>query len=114
MLNSVSVASGAKEGVASVIVMCGGNRNDNMPEMPTDHILDLLLREKTKIDAAIAALQGTSRGGRPRKNVMPATDTTPTPNHARKRRRWTEAMREAARQRSKAMWIKRRKAAKKG
>jgi hypothetical protein len=47
---------------------------------------------------------------------MPAIDVAPAANHARKRPRWTAAQKKAASERSKAMWVaKRRKtAAKKG
>jgi hypothetical protein len=82
--------------------------------MPTD-ILSLLIEERTKIDRAIAALQGTSRSATPRSTETPPVETAPTTNHTRKRRRWTPAMRRAAAARSKAMWAKKRKAeAKKG
>jgi hypothetical protein len=83
--------------------------------MQTDHILGLLISERDKLSRAIEALQGTSRGGRPRKDTTPVTDPTPTPNHAPKRRVWTQAMRLAAKRRAKAVWAKKRKAeAKKG
>ena len=82
--------------------------------MPTDQILDLLISERDKLNRAIAALQGTSRDGTPRRNVRHTTSAAPTLKHTRKRR-WTAAMREAARERAKAVWVRRRKqAAKKG
>jgi len=82
--------------------------------MPTDHILSLLISERDKLTRAIDALQGTPRpGGRPRKSAMAATEAAPTPNHKPKRRRWTVAMKLAAAERAKAVWAKKRKAAKK-
>jgi hypothetical protein len=83
--------------------------------MPVDQILSLLIAEREKITRAIDALQGTPRrGGRPRKNVTtPTIDAAPATNHNRKRR-WTLAMKRAARDRAKAVWAKKRKAAKKG
>ena len=77
--------------------------------MPTDQILSMLIAERDKLNRAIDVLRGTPR---------PATErsTTVSANNTRKRKgkRWTAAMREAARERSKTMWAKRRKAAKKG
>jgi hypothetical protein len=83
--------------------------------MPTDHILTLLISERDKLNRAIEALGGTSRGGgRPRKSVPPTLDLTPAPHHTRKLR-WTGAMKRAAAARAKAVWVRRRKqAAKKG
>ena len=85
--------------------------------MTTDEILRFLISEQDKLTRAIQALQGTgtsSRGGRPRKNAITATDATPTPNHTPKRRVWTPAMRLAAKRRAKAVWVRRRKASAKG
>jgi len=79
--------------------------------MPVDHILSLLIKERDKLTRAIEVLQGTSHDGRPRKDAAPATDASPTPNHARKRPRWTAAKRRAAAERAKAVWVRRRKAA---
>jgi|HubBroStandDraft_6_1064221.scaffolds.fasta_scaffold370350_2 hypothetical protein len=85
-----------------------------MLQMPTDHILSLLISERDKLNRAIEVLQGTSGGGRPRKNATPATAAAPAANHAPKRV-WTDAMRQAAKRRAKAVWAKKRKAeAKKG
>jgi hypothetical protein len=81
--------------------------------MAVDEILTLLISERDKLTRAIEVLQGTSRGGRPRKSAMSTPDATPTTNHTRKRPRWTAAQRKAAADRSKAMWAKRRKATKK-
>jgi len=79
--------------------------------MPTDHILSLLIEERTKLDRAIAALQGTPRAATPRERNTP---TEPTGDHKPKRRGWTPAMRLAARRRAKAVWAKKRKAEAKG
>lgn len=78
--------------------------------MPVDQILSLLIAERDKLDKAIAVLQGTPRTPTQPKKATPATDATPTPNHARKRR-WTAAMKRAAAERAKAVWVRRRKAA---
>jgi hypothetical protein len=79
--------------------------------MPIDHILTLLISERDKLTRAIEVLQGSSRGGRPRKNAVPTTDATPTPNHTRKRPRWTAAMRKAASVRATAAYAERMKKA---
>ena len=81
--------------------------------MPTDHILNLLIEERNKIDRAIAALQGTPRATMPRKTKTLAAETTVSTKDIRKRPRWTAAQRKAAAERSKAMWANRRKATKK-
>ena len=81
--------------------------------MPTDHILSLLTIERDKLTRAIEALEGTPRAARQPRKATPATDATPAPNHAPKRREWTPAMRLAAKRRAKAVWVRRRKAAKK-
>lgn len=86
-----------------------------MFQMPTDHILNLLIAERDKLNRAIEALQGTPRsGGRARRNPMPTLEATPAPNHTPNRRAWTPAMRLAARRRAKAVWVRRRKAEAKG
>jgi len=77
--------------------------------MPTDDILTLLISERDKLNRAIDALQGMTRPSTRRSTTASANNTRP-----RKGGRWTLAMREAARERSKAMWVKRRKQAKKG
>ena len=83
-----------------------------MLQMPTDHILSLLISERDKLTRAIEVLEGSSRGGRPRKNAMPATDAEPTPNYtARKRPRWTAAMRRAASERGRVAYAERMKKA---
>src|ERR1700675_3145446 len=79
-------------------------KHDTILQMPTDHILSLLISERDKLTRAIEALQGTSRGGRPRKSVVSSPDAAPTTNRTRKRPRWTAAQKRAAAERSKAMW----------
>jgi hypothetical protein len=80
------------------------------PQMPTEHILDLLIAERDKLTRAIEVLQGTPRRGTQRTSAMPAIDSIATPNHARKRR-WSAAKRRAASARAKAVWVRRRKEA---
>jgi hypothetical protein len=80
--------------------------------MPVDQILSLLVAERDKLTRAIEVLQGTPRrGGRPRKNATPTIDSAPTPNHTRKRPRWTAAMRRAASERAKVAYAARMKKA---
>jgi hypothetical protein len=84
--------------------------------MPTDHILSLLIVERDKINRAIEALgAGTKRRGRPPGSGVKHAEPAPTPivKTARKKRTFSPAQREAARKRMKAMWAKRKKAAKK-
>jgi hypothetical protein len=82
--------------------------------MPIDHILSLLISERDKLDHAIEVLQGPPRISTQRKNAMATTDSAPATNHTRKRR-WTAAMKRAAAERAKAVWVRRRKqAGKKG
>ena len=83
--------------------------------MPTDHIVELLIAERDKLNRAIEALGGGGkRRGRPPgsgpKHVAAATEAAPT---VRKRRNFSPAAREAARKRMKAFWAKRKKLAKK-
>ena len=82
--------------------------------MPIDHIFSLLITERDKLNRAIEALQGTPRSARKPKKATLATDATPTPNHtARKRPRWSPAMRRAASERARAAHAERMKKAKK-
>ena len=85
--------------------------------MPTDHIVALLIAERDKLNAAIDVLQGgptTKRRGRPPgsglKQVGAVAEPLPT---VRKKRNFSPAQREAARQRMKKMWAEKKKAAKK-
>ena len=82
--------------------------------MPVDQILSLLIAERDKLTKAIEVLRGTPRTVRQPKKAMPATDATPTKTRTRKRG-WTPAMKRAAAERAKAVWVRRRKqAGKKG
>ena len=88
--------------------------------MPTDQIVDLLIAERDKLNAAIALLQGgVKRRGRPPKNATaPALVTsngaaTPVEAPARKKRNFSLAQRKAAAERMRQMWAKKKKAAKK-
>jgi hypothetical protein len=90
--------------------------------MPIDHILSLLLAERQKLDAAIAALGGPGGGtpakklGRPPKNQLAnAPDwVLPKAKPARKARKFSAQQRAEQSARAKAMWRKRKAAAKKG
>jgi hypothetical protein len=84
--------------------------------MPVDHIVALLIAERDRLTRAIEALQGpVKRRGRPPRNAMQATDSDSTSAAAPKKKRgrtFSAAQRRAAAERMKAMWAKRRKAAK--
>ena len=80
-----------------------------MLQMPTDHILSLLISERDKLNRAIEALQGTPRSGRQRKNAPRTVEAAATTNHTRKRPRWTAAMRRAASERAKTAHAQRMK-----
>jgi hypothetical protein len=83
--------------------------------MPTDEILALLIAERDKINRAIEALgAGTKRRGRPPGSGVKHVEAVagPVAITARKKRTFSPAQREAARKRMKAMWAKKRKAAK--
>ena len=90
--------------------------------MPTEHIVQLLIAERDRIEAAIAALQGgtaAKRRGRPPKDQSLAnapswvTGTTPE-KPARKKPRFSAKQRAEQSKRAKEMWRKRKAAAKKG
>jgi hypothetical protein len=82
-------------------------------QMPTDHILSLLIEERNKIDRAIGALQGTPRSAAPGKTETHAANAATTQDTApiRKRPRWTAAMRRAASVRAKTAHAERMKKA---
>ena len=87
-----------------------------LPMMPTDHILALLIAERDKLNRAIEALgaEPKRRGRLPgSKNGQPATQTVAEPAAKSVKKKWTPAQREEARARAKAMWAKRKKAARK-
>lgn len=83
--------------------------------MITDQILTMLIAERDKLNAAIAALQGDSlpkRRGRPAKSVSAQTEAVPAAEQpARKKRNFSPALRKAAAKRMKAYWAAKRKTA---
>jgi hypothetical protein len=84
--------------------------------MPTDQIVALLIAERDKINQAIETLGGgTKKRGRPpgSKNAQPAAGAVAEPAAKAVKKKWTTAQREEARARAKAMWAKRKKAARK-
>jgi hypothetical protein len=95
-----------------------------------ENIVNLLKTERDRIDAAILALRGEKRRGRPRVNFpafaaviakggkvpQPITMTNlqiprPDKQFKKKRRAWTAKQRAAQGRRIKAMWAAKRKAA---
>lgn len=80
--------------------------------MPTEHIVQLLIAERDRLNAAIDVLQGTTTKRRGRPPGSGVKHVEPAPTAARKKRTFSPAQREAARKRMKAMWAK-KKAAKK-
>jgi hypothetical protein len=79
--------------------------------MAVDQILSMLISERDKLTKAIDVLQGTARTVTRTKKATPTLDVAPTPNHIRKRPRWTPAMRRAASERGKAAYALRMKKA---
>lgn len=84
--------------------------------MPTDHILALLIAERDKLNAAIAALQGPAkRRGRPPKSggtfYMPySSRRVPEPTPKKRGRKFSAAQRAAAAERMRLRWAAKRKA----
>jgi len=75
--------------------------------MATDQILAMLIAERERINRAIEALQGPAkRRGRPLANQSPDAPS-------KRGRTFTREQRQAAADRMKAMWAKKKKAAKK-
>ena len=74
--------------------------------MPTDHIVELLIEERDKLNRAIEVLQGEKRRGRPAK-VAKANEA----GHGKKRI-FTAAQRKKQAARMKAYWAAKKKAAK--
>jgi hypothetical protein len=83
--------------------------------MPTDHIVALLIAERDRLNAAIEVLGGTTtkRRGRPPGSGVKRVEAVAEPAAKTVKTKWTPAQREAARKRARAMWAKRKKAAKK-
>ena len=87
--------------------------------MITDQILTMLIAERDKLNAAIAALEGNAtpatakRRGRPPKNTSSAAQAAPAEKPARKKRNFSPAQRKAAAKRMKQYWAEKRKTAKK-
>jgi hypothetical protein len=76
--------------------------------MATEHILELLIQERDKLNTAIEALQGPAkRRGRPPKNVSDPVEEAP-----RKKRTFSAAQRKKQAERMKAYWAAKRKSAK--
>jgi hypothetical protein len=82
--------------------------------VPAEQILQLLIAERDKLNTAIEVLQGpTKRRGRPPGSGVKRVEAVAEPAAKTVKTKWTPAKREAARKRAKAMWAKRKKAAKK-
>ncbi len=75
--------------------------------MPTDYILDLLIAERDKLSAAIAALQGPARN--PVAAAVPAPAAASAP--AKRGRGFTPAQRKKQAERMKAYWAAKKAAA---
>jgi hypothetical protein len=82
--------------------------------MPIDNIVTLLIAERDRLNAAIEVLGGTTtkRRGRPPGSGVKRVEAVAEPAAKTVKTTWTPAKREAARKRAKAMWAKRKKAAK--
>ena len=74
-------------------------------------VLELLIAERDKLNAAIAVLGGPRRRGRPPASAEKAKNPGATPKKTGKK--WTPAERQAVSERMKKHWAKRRRAAKK-
>jgi len=76
--------------------------------MATEHILELLVQERDKLNKAIEALQGPAkRRGRPQKNSSGPEEAAP-----KKKRTFSAAQRKKQAERMKAYWAAKRKSAK--
>jgi hypothetical protein len=69
--------------------------------MPTDHIVALLIAERNKLNAAIEALQGTSKAAAPKK---PAASETTVAAAPRKKRHVSAAARKRMAEAQKKRW----------
>lgn len=84
--------------------------SDTIGSMPTEHIVELLIAERDKLNRAIELLQGEKRRGRPPKiavTVVPANE-----NGHGKKRIFTAAQRKKQAARMKAYWAAKKKTAK--
>ena len=83
--------------------------------MPIQHILDLLITERDRLNRAIDALQGSApRRGRPPASAekAPATESTKPADGtepAKRGRRFTPAQKKKQAERMKAYWAAKRK-----
>ena len=76
--------------------------------MATEHILELLVQERDKLNKAIEALHGPAkRRGRPPKNSSGPEEAAP-----KKKRTFSAAQRKKQAERMKAYWAAKRKSAK--
>jgi hypothetical protein len=76
--------------------------------MDTEHIVQLLIQERDRLNRAIEALSGSTgkRRGRPPKNATPVVIGEPvTPP---KKRTWSAAQKKAASRRMKTRWAARK------
>jgi hypothetical protein len=83
--------------------------------MPTDHIIQLLIAERDRLNQVIELLTGsTKRPGRPRKDPLAnAPDwVLPKAKPERKKRKFTAAQRKAQAEEMRLYWKTKRKAAK--
>lgn len=81
--------------------------------MPTDQIVQLLIAERDRLNAAISVLQGPmKRRGRPPKNAAVASVAAPAATANLRKSGMTAAARKAQSKRMKAYWATRRKKAK--
>lgn len=69
--------------------------------MPTDHIVALLIAERDKLNAAIEALQGTSKTAAPKKPIATETTVAAAP---RKKRHVSAAARKRMAEGQKKRW----------
>jgi hypothetical protein len=91
-----------------------------MSQMPTDHIIQLLIAERDRINGAIEALGGgttTKRRGRPPRDPLAnapswVTGKAEPPVKAKKHHMRNPAARKAQAQRMRAYWRKKKKAEK--
>jgi hypothetical protein len=77
--------------------------------MATEHIVQLLIHERDRLNRAIEALQGSAkRRGRPPKNLALAGGES-SAGGAPKKRAWSAAQKKAAAERMKARWAAKKK-----